>query len=145
MNYFCYFVSSLFFIGKVPYAPGSIASFCTLLFVWFIDINFIESILLFIPVIIIGIYTSYKTELYLKKKDPSVIVIDETIGMYISLLLVPKQVILYIIAFVLFRLLDIYKPLYINTIQKYPYGLGVIADDVLAGILTFLFLHIFII
>ena len=142
MNYCYYFISSFFLIGNFPLAPGTFASFVALFIWWLIPTNFVINIFIIVLLTLIGIYSSYKTELYLNKKDPSLIVIDEVIGMFISLLCVPNEFNLYLIAFIIFRFLDIYKPSYINTIQKYPYGFGVIGDDVLAGILTCLLLHI---
>ena len=64
--------------------------------------------------------------------------------MFISLFLIPKKIYLYILAFILFRIFDIIKPSYIDTVQKYKYGIGVMADDILAGILSCLIVHLFL-
>ena len=61
--------------------------------------------------------------------------------MFISLYLIPKIFYLYFFAFVLFRIFDIIKPSYINTVQKYKYGIGVMADYVVAGIISCLIVH----
>jgi len=74
-------------------------------------------------------------------KDSSRVVIDEVAGMMISLLFVPVTIPYIITGFVLFRLLDITKPLFIRKTETLPGGWGVMMDDVLAGVYTNLLLH----
>jgi len=69
-------------------------------------------------------------------KDPSEIVIDEVSGMWISLFMIPQNYILFIIGFILFRFFDIKKLWIIDKVQYYPGGIGIMADDILAGIFT---------
>ena len=69
-------------------------------------------------------------------------VIDEVAGMWIALMFVPKNLILFIFGFALFRFLDIKKPLIINSVQYLPGGFGIMADDIIAGLITCLFIHI---
>ena len=64
--------------------------------------------------------------------------------MFISLFLIPKSFLVYIIGFFLFRFFDILKPSYINSVQKIPNGIGVMADDILAGLATCLILNFII-
>ncbi len=66
--------------------------------------------------------------------DNGKIVIDEIAGMWISLLFLPKIWAVFLLSFLLFRAMDIVKPLGARQIQKLPGGWGVVADDVLAGI-----------
>lgn len=74
-------------------------------------------------------------------KDSSKVVIDEAAGMMISLLFVPVTIPYVITGFVLFRLLDITKPLLIRKTELLPGGWGVMMDDILAGVYTNLLLH----
>lgn len=74
-------------------------------------------------------------------KDSSRVVIDEAAGMMISLLFVPVTIPYMITGFVLFRLLDITKPLLIRKTELLPGGWGVMMDDILAGVYTNLLLH----
>lgn len=74
-------------------------------------------------------------------KDSSRVVIDEAAGMMISLLFVPVTVPYVLTGFVLFRLLDITKPLLIRKTELLPGGWGVMMDDILAGVYTNLLLH----
>ena len=69
--------------------------------------------------------------------DPSEVVIDEAVGMGISLFMLPYSFGLYLLAFVLFRIFDIFKPSFIYQIQELPGGWGIMLDDVLAGLFTF--------
>ena len=78
----------------------------------------------------------------MNKKDPSEIVIDEVSGMWIALFLIPQNWLLFLIGFMLFRFFDIEKPFIINKVQYYPGGIGIMADDILAGIFTCIILHI---
>ena len=68
--------------------------------------------------------------------DPSEVVIDEAVGMSISLFMLPHSLGLYILAFILFRFFDIFKPSFIYRIQNLPGGWGIMLDDVLAGFFT---------
>src|SRR5262249_59262474 len=66
--------------------------------------------------------------------DAHPIVIDEVIGQSLALLFVPHQPATFALAFVLFRVFDVWKPLGAREIQRLPGGLGVVADDVVAGL-----------
>jgi len=66
--------------------------------------------------------------------DPSIVVIDEIVGMWIALIWLPKGVSTVALAFVAFRVLDILKPEPAQMMEKLPHGLGIMLDDVIAGI-----------
>ena len=77
-------------------------------------------------------------------KDPSRVVVDEMVGVWISLLAVPAGSIAYAItAFVLFRFFDIVKPCGVRHMEKLPGGHGVMMDDVLAGMYGFFLIYVF--
>ena len=143
MNKIAHLLSSVFYIGYFPIASGTFGSFIALVCWWFVP-NGSYQFSLIIAIIIIGTYCSYLTEKNYKTKDPSFIVIDEFVGMFISLLLLPKDIYFYLVAFILFRIFDILKPSYIGTVQKYQYGIGVMADDILAGILSCIIINMYI-
>jgi len=131
-NYF----STVVKIGYLPLAPGTWGSLAALA-VWYLILPFISSITFIASIIIIfvfGIYTSSITESALEIKDPSVIVIDEWVGQWIALMYLPKSLIWGIVAFALFRLFDIWKPYPISKLENINGGLGIMIDDVLAGI-----------
>ncbi|MGI4738044.1 MAG: phosphatidylglycerophosphatase A family protein [Janthinobacterium lividum] len=74
-------------------------------------------------------------------KDSSRVVIDEVAGMWVSMLLLPVTGPRLLVGLVLFRFFDIRKPLFIRAMEKLPGGVGVMMDDVLAGVYTNLLLH----
>lgn len=77
-------------------------------------------------------------------KDNRKIVIDEGCGMLVSFLFLPKRFFLYILAFVIFRALDIIKPPPAKGCEKLEGGLGITLDDVVAGIYTNLIMQVLI-
>lgn len=74
--------------------------------------------------------------------DPSIVVIDEIVGMWISLFLLPKTVAAILCAFVIFRLLDIVKPFPARHLERLPNGWGIMLDDVVAGVYANIFTHL---
>ena len=132
-----FFISG-FYIGYIKYAPGSFASFFALLFYYFIPNIFIYKLILLFFLLFVGFYLCFIFSKNSLKEDPPHIVIDEIVGMYISIFMLPKIIYLYIISFVLFRFFDIYKPGIINKSQKLNYGVGIMMDDFISGIFSIL-------
>ena len=160
---------TMFGIGYFKYAPGTLASFVTCIFyyIFFMNDLLIGSIYyyLILFVFLITIYSIISIDnltSHFKKKDAKEIVIDEFIGQSIPLLFlsfVPLgffvsfplwlmqhyHEIMIFLCFLLFRFFDILKPFPINIVdQKMKNGLGVILDDILAGIYTTISLIIII-
>lgn len=99
--------------------------------------NFAFMLLGCFVVTMIGIWAASRSERLLQKKDPSIVVIDEVAGQMIALLSGPFWLQTwwgFITAFLLFRLFDIWKPYPIRRLEAMESGLGIMADDVLAGI-----------
>lgn len=143
-NILANWVSTVLKIGYLPIAPGTWGSLAALA-VWFIIIESISTITFIVVIIIIftfGVYTSSITERYLKKNDPSIIVIDEWIGQWIALLFLHKSLLWGLVAFALFRLFDIWKPYPIKTFDKMQGGWGIMLDDVVAGVYALLVLSV---
>ena len=153
MNKFNLLFITFFKIGKIKFAPGTIASFITcLLFLLFVNL-FNIVILLFCTLLIalysfVAINNSFDS---FDSNDPQEIVIDEVVGQMLPLLAVPIYETLYIApkeyyciaAFILFRLFDIWKPFPINYIDINTEGsFGIMLDDILAGIYTTIILII---
>jgi phosphatidylglycerophosphatase A len=130
--------STFFFIGKFPIAPGSLASLITLLLWIFIPLNYFLQFSTLTILFFLGIISSKKIAIEMNQKDPSEIVIDEVVGMGITLFMLPHEIILYLIGFIIFRIFDIFKPSFIYTIQKFPHGWGIMLDDVISGIFAWL-------
>jgi phosphatidylglycerophosphatase A len=85
---------------------------------------------------IVGVWAASGTEKLLGRKDPGIVVVDEVVGQLIAFLFVPFNsgwwVI--IVGFVSFRLFDIWKPYPIRRLEMLDSGLGIMADDILAGV-----------
>jgi len=77
-----------------------------------------------------------------EKEDPRYFVLDEVVGMLISLLYIPHSIIWYSASFFLFRIFDIIKPSPVRESERIPNGWGVMTDDLLAGLYVFGILHI---
>jgi phosphatidylglycerophosphatase A len=86
----------------------------------------------------LGIWAASRAEKILARKDPGLVVVDEVAGQLITFLFIPLEVSLnwrtLFIGFVLFRLFDIWKPYPIRRLESLESGLGIMADDVLAGV-----------
>jgi phosphatidylglycerophosphatase A len=94
-------------------------------------------LLVIFVVTLIGIWAASRTEKVQQKKDPSIVVIDEVAGQMIALLSGPFWIQTWwsvLTAFILFRLFDIWKPYPVRRLEGLESGLGIMADDVLAGV-----------
>jgi len=129
-------------IGFINKGGGTVASvvYCI---AWFLlpEFSIVVQILLIMLLLIIGVWSATEVE-KIWGKDNYRIVIDEVAGMMIALLFVPDKIKYVLAALVLFRFFDILKPLGIKQMEKFPAGWGVMADDVLAGIYSFVVLHL---
>lgn len=76
--------------------------------------------------------------------DPAEVTIDEIVGMWVSLLLLPKNIVIAACAFVLFRVFDIIKPFPARKFDNVSGGLGIMMDDVIAGLYTNLIMQLFV-
>ena len=130
------FVATFFYLGKLPVAPGTWGSLGALILWLFLPVTATVQLSTIILLFVLGTYSSRKVAIYLKVHDPSEVVIDEAVGMWISLFMLPHNLGLYLTAFLLFRLFDILKPSFIYQVQGLPGGWGIMLDDVIAGIFT---------
>ena len=134
---------TFFGVGYVKFAPGTAGSLVAILLIGFLNLSTPLSAL-FIAVLF---FAGVKSADFLEKiyeKDAGCIVIDEVVGMWISVLFLPRELVFFVAAFVIFRFFDITKVLYIKKAERLGGGLGVMADDVLAGIYTNLLIQLFI-
>lgn len=140
-------------IGRIKFASGTFASFFACI-LFFILLNFIKIEIIFLINLLIFAYSFVainNTYGEFKSDDPHEIVIDEVVGQMLALLAIPVYETLYpthnfyyfIFSFFLFRLFDIWKPFPINYIDQNLKGaLGIMLDDILAGIYTIISLSI---
>ena len=133
-------------IGSAKYAPGTIASFVALIVGYLFLINF--NLFLYLLFIFIFIFFSYfLCEVHIKihkKKDPKEIVIDEFAGQFIALLAIIHTdntlhlLLSLLLSFLLFRFFDITKIGPIKKFETLPGGVGIMADDIIAGLCAFI-------
>ncbi len=140
MNHIYMFFATGFWSGYAPKAPGTAGSLVAALLLVLISYLVPEHhhtstlIAMIVAFFTIGVFAANQLEKNLGK-DPSCIVIDEFVGMWITLLFLPSSWWIISLGFVLFRIFDIFKPFFIQTIDtKVGGGWGVMLDDVLAGI-----------
>ena len=125
-------------IGNVRYFPGTLGSLAGLFLGVFIIFFFNHNIFLmsFFILTLIGIFATDEYLKSSKNNDPQEVVIDEVLGQWIAIAFVPLTASSLILAFVIFRILDIGKPFPINKIEAIKGYIGVIGDDILAGVIT---------
>lgn len=124
-------IASVFGLGFLPSGmPGTVSSAAACVVSMFVDVP-LWAILI---VTLIGVYVTDKSEKFFNTKDPSFLNIDEVPGMWLTLFLLPKSFI--IPGFFLFRLIDILKPFPVSSMEKLPGGWGIMADDVVGGIMA---------
>ena len=137
------FLATGFGVGYLPLVPGTWGSLLGLLLTWFFVPVSLWSILIWVLVLIIGAVVSTTAEKDLGH-DARPIVIDEIMGMGLALLLAPKRIVYYVIAFVLFRLFDIVKPFPARQAERLPGGWGVMVDDLVAGVYANMVVQIYL-
>ena len=157
---FNYLFVTCFGIGSFRFAPGTITSLITTIFLFslFHFIN-LSSIIVLLILLLVFIYSFYAVSEYIRyneNKDPKEIVVDEFIGQSIPIYLYEishggvkssqEAILIYLYIFILFRFFDIKKPFPVNFFdKKFKNSFGVIFDDVIAGLYVVLTLIIFMI
>ncbi len=130
--------------GLSPVAPGTAGTVVGLL-IYFIP-GF-EKFYVIVPAILVffvwGTYAAGRME-KVYGHDPSRVVIDEIVAMWISLVFLPKQLILAAIGFFIFRMLDIFKPYPASYFDKKNGGIYIMLDDVVCGVYTNVILQLYL-
>ncbi len=149
MRSFHWTVATWFGSGLSPFAPGTMGSLATLPLAWMIayflpqSLDFVFfSLSWHLPIAIVLFFLALPSVQFVikdsGKKDPQMVVIDETVGQLLTFAFIPPTLLLnhiWIIAlgFVFFRILDINKPFGIRKLESLPSAWGVMADDLLGG------------
>jgi phosphatidylglycerophosphatase A len=121
--------------GYAPFAPGTVGSFVGLL-LWIAlpRVPWIQFVAIVI-VAIAGSWSGFVAETHFQKSDPGQVVVDEVAGMMVTLLLNPAGGWGWmLVAFLLFRVADIVKPFPVDRFERLPGGIGIMADDLMAGV-----------
>ena len=145
---FSAFLALGFGSGLIKKAPGTFGTLVAIPF--FLFLQFLSQSLIYLFIItmfFIGIYVADKTSQALAMNDPSCIVIDEVVGFLLLLILVGHLTgngisitkIDFILAFILFRIFDIWKPFPIDLLEKkFKGGFGIMIDDIGAAIFAYI-------
>lgn len=137
--------SSVFFLGYSPFFPGTLASLAAaILYITLLRFYPAAHLISVLVITVSGLWISDKAERLLGNKDARQIVIDDFNGMLISLLYLPHRPAFWLTGFIVFRLIDIAKPYPIRKIEKLKGGLGIMLDDVIAGVFTSIILQLFL-
>jgi len=145
------FIATFGGVGLFPLAPGTVGSIAGLGVLWAISLTssgsyqFLLQLLFLIVFIPVGVIASSAYEKYFEKVDPGEVVVDEVVGIVITLLALPFSLFNIIAGFLLFRFFDIVKPFPIGKLQNIKGGWGVMADDIAAGIVSAIILRLLII
>ena len=135
------------YVGNIPFAPGTFGSLVGLPLCFFLSlINLSWAALFAIILIVVAIWVAQEAEKLIQKKDPGCIVIDEIVGIVVTLLGLPFTPLTLVTGFLVFRVLDIFKPFPARMLEKtIPGGAGVVLDDLAAGIWGNLILRVILI
>jgi phosphatidylglycerophosphatase A len=136
MNGVAVFIATCGYVGYFPIAPGTVGSLAALALyalVRWLGTPAAE-LLMIVAVALVGVWAAHGTERALKLKDPGPVVIDEVLGMLITLAFMPLSWWGILAAFLLFRLFDVIKPFPAGRLEHLPGGFGIMADDAMAGV-----------
>jgi len=137
-------IATCFKVGYLPLAPGTWGSIFAIL-VWWVLLKDLDLLIFGIVIILfffIGIIVSNIIIDQNGDNDPSHIIIDELVGQWLALWMLPDGSFYIIIVFILFRFFDIIKPWPIRFMEQLPKGLGVMCDDLAAGLITLILTQI---
>ncbi len=137
-------IATGFFVGKLPFAPGTLGTLVgiPLVLLFTVDRN------LYLFSLLVVFFLGWLSAEYVVRntglEDPEEVVIDEILGYMLCFLFVepsPKSIIL---AFVIFRVIDIFKPFPVRLFENFPGGLGVMMDDAVGGLITAVVLYLLV-
>jgi phosphatidylglycerophosphatase A len=138
------FISTVGYCGYFPFAPGTVGSAAGLVFyllVWWTGSTQVE-VALIVGLFVLGVWAGTISERYFGGIDPGPVVIDEVVGMLITLAFIPVGWSGALAGFVLFRIFDVIKPYPANKLEALHGGLGVMADDAMAAVYANLSLRV---
>jgi phosphatidylglycerophosphatase A len=121
-------------VGYAPVAPGTFGSAAGLLVWWLLPASAVVQGAVIVAIFIAGSWGGNVAEHHFGRTDPGQVVIDEVMGMLITLFLNPVGGGGVLTAFVLFRVFDVIKPYPANRLEQLHGGVGVMADDAMAAI-----------
>lgn len=130
------FLATAGYCGYFPIAPGtagSAAGLLVYLLVWWTGSSIVEVAAIAL-IFAAGTWAATHAERYFGGIDPGPVVIDEVLGMLITLAFIPAGWTAMVAGFVLFRVFDVIKPFPADRLEKFHGGFGIMADDAMAGV-----------
>ena len=121
--------------GLLPKAPGTFGTLAALLPWWWLrELPALSYLAVCAIAFVVGSWISHRLTREPGAEDPGWIVIDEWVGLWLALFLLPAGLMWVLAGFLLFRLFDIAKPWPMPSLERLPGGFGIVADDLMAGI-----------
>ncbi len=142
-KFLIYFIGTGAGSGYAPLAPGTAGSIVGLLVFYLLPVSPEAWLGIITFVFFVGVWTSTEIEKN-HGTDPGLVVIDEVVGIWISLIFLPKTIPVFILGFLFFRIFDIWKPAPANQAQELKAGWGIMIDDVIAGVYSNILLQIIV-
>jgi phosphatidylglycerophosphatase A len=142
MRFITKLLSTFFYVGYLPLIPGTFGSLAGIILIYLIELYALNYVLLTVAVIAIGFLVCGRAEKAMAKNDPRFVVIDEVSGMLLSLVFIPYDIKLVVLAFILFRVLDTLKPYPAGRLERLKGSVGIMSDDLIAGLYTNLILQV---
>lgn len=138
------FLASFGYVGYFPIAPGTAGSAAALALFALIRWIGIPAVELgaIVAVFAIGVWAAHGTEIAIGRKDPGIVVIDEVLGMLITLAVLPVSIWGVLLGFLFFRAFDVVKPFPAAQLEHLHGGMGIMADDAVAGLYAHLLLRV---
>ena len=135
-------IATAFGVGYAPIAPGTFGSAAGLIVWWLLPASTTVQAAAIVVMFITGSWAGSVAERYFGRSDPGQVVIDEVMGMLITLFMNPVGWVGALGAFFLFRIFDVIKPYPANRLEKLHGGIGVMADDAMAAVYANLVLRV---
>jgi phosphatidylglycerophosphatase A len=129
-------VATFGYIGFFPFAPGTVGSAAGLLLYGLLRLSASPAIELAViaGLFLVGVWSGTAAERHFGGEDPGPVVIDEVVGMLVTLAFLPTSYTVAVTGFFVFRIFDVFKPFPAGRMERLPGGLGVMADDLMAAV-----------
>ena len=141
---FAIFVCTFGYVGYFPVAPGTVGSAAGLVVyagLRAMGVGAVAEAALIAGLFVVGTWSGTHAERHFGTTDPGPGVVDEVVGMLVTLFLVPASWTAALVGFVVFRVLDVVKPYPASRFERFPGGMGMMADDFMSAVYSNLVLH----
>jgi phosphatidylglycerophosphatase A len=137
-------IATVLGVGRVPFAPGTFGSAAGLLIWAAMSGSWAAQAAAIVVVFVAGVWSGGIAERHYGATDPGAVVIDEVLGMLVTLFLNPVGWTGALVGFLLFRIFDVIKPYPANRLERFHGGLGIMSDDAMAAVYANILLRIVI-